>query len=102
MDSNGSDSNLFRFNVSFNKQLVGMQIATGTAVSIMSEVTYKQLWSQENSPPIEATNMKRSTYSGDMLETVGTVTCLIEYQGQKYQLLLVIVKEEGPTLLGKN
>lgn len=79
MDSNGSDSNLFRVNVSINKQLVGMQIDTGAAVSIMSEATYKQLWSQENSPPIEATDMKLSTYSGDMLETVGTVTCTIEY-----------------------
>ena len=102
MDSNGSDSNLFRVNVSINKQLVGMQIDTGAAVSIMSEATYKQLWSQENSPPIEATSMKLSTYSGDMLETVGTVTCTIEYQGQKYQLPLVIVKQEGPTLLGRN
>ena len=43
MDSNGSDSNLFRVNVSINKQLVGMQIDTGAAVSIMSEAIYKQL-----------------------------------------------------------
>ena len=79
-----------------------MQIDTGATVSIISEATYKQLWSHENSPPIEATNMKLSTYSGDMLETVGTVTCTIEYQGQKYQLPLVIVEQEGPTPLGSN
>ena len=36
-----------------NKRPVGMQVDTGAAVSIMSEATYKHLFSQENSPPIE-------------------------------------------------
>jgi len=85
-----------------NKQPVGMQVDTGAAVSIMSIVTYKQLFSQENSPPIEPTNMRLSTYSGDMLETMGTVTCEVEYHNQKCQLPLVILKQPGPTLLGRN
>ena len=101
-DGNGTDSNLFTVNVLINKQSVGMQIDTGAAVSIMSEATLKQLWSQENSPPIETTSMRLSTYSGVMLETVGTITCTVEYQCQSYQLPLVIVKQEGPTLLGRN
>ena len=66
-DGNGTDSNLFTVNVLINKQSVGMQIDTGAAVSIMSEATFKQLWSQENSTPLEATSMRLSTYSGVML-----------------------------------
>ena len=33
---------------------------------------------------------------------MGTVTCEVEYQNQKCQLPLVIVKHPGPTLLGRN
>ena len=53
MHGKGTDSNLFTVNVLINTQPVGMQIDTGAAVSIMSEATYEQLWSQENGPPIE-------------------------------------------------
>ena len=53
----GTDSNLFTVNVLINKQPVGMQIDTGAAVSIMSEATYEQLWSQGNGPPIETTTV---------------------------------------------
>ena len=99
----GFDSNMFTVNVLINKQPVGMQIDTGAAVSIMSEATYQQLWPQENGPPIETTTATQlSTYSGDMLETLGTITCDIEYQLQKCQLPLIIVKHPGPTLLGRN
>ena len=42
----GANSDLFTVNVLVNKQPVGMQIDTGAAVSIMSEATYEQLWSQ--------------------------------------------------------
>ena len=48
----GTDSNLFTVNVLINKQPVGMQIDTGAIVSIMSEATYEQLWSQGNGPPL--------------------------------------------------
>ena len=77
-----------------------MQIDTG---AIVSEATYEQLWSQGNGLPVETTTVSQlSTYLGDILETVGTVTCEVEYQNQKCQLPLVIVKHPGSTLLGRN
>ena len=84
MHGKGTDSNLFTVNVLINKQPVGMQIDIGAAISIMSEATYEQLWSHGNGPPIEITTVSQlSTYSSVILETVGTVTCEIEYQNQK-------------------
>ena len=99
----GIDSNLFIVNVLINKQPVGMQSDTDAAVSIMFEATYQQLWSQGNGSSIETTTATQlSTSSGDILETLGTVTCDVEYQNQKCQLPLVVVKHPGPTLLGRN
>ena len=95
----GTDSNLFTINVLTNKQPVDLRIDTGAAISIMSEATYEQLWSQGNSPPVEINTVSQlSTYSSVILETVVTVTYEIEYQNQKCQ---VIVKHPGPTLLGR-
>ena len=95
-------NNFFTVTMTINGHSVGMQIDTGAAVSVMSVVTYEQLWPQGNGPTLKPTNTKLTTYSGDVLKTVGTITCNIEYQNQQCQLPLVIVDTPGPTLLGQN
>ena len=87
-------NNFFTVTMTINGHTVGMQIDTGAAVSVMSVVTYEQLW--------KPTNTKLTTYSGDVLKTVGILTCNFEYQNQQCQLPLVIVDTPGPTLLGQN
>ena len=99
----GSASNLFTLEVLINNQPVDMQIDTGAAVSIMSEATYKQIFAHKRlSPPIEPTSMQLSTYSGEKLQTMGIITVEVLYQKQRCQLKLVIVKQPGPTLLGRD
>jgi len=86
-------NNFFTVTMTINGYSVGMQIDTGAAVSIMSMVNYEQLWPQGNGPTLKPTNTKLTTYSGDVLktvgiilgdvlETVGKITCNVEYQNQ--------------------
>ena len=55
---------------------------------------------QGNGPTLNPTNTKLTTYSEDVLKTVGIITSNIEYQNQQCQLPLVIVDTPVPTLLG--
>ena len=91
--------NFFTATMTINGHSVGMQIDTGAVVSVMSMVNYEQLWPQGNGPTLKPTNTKLTTYSGDVLKTVGIITCNVVYKNQKYQLPL---DTPGPTLLGRN
>ena len=42
------------------------------------------------------------TYSKEPLNIVGAVQVHVEYDGQTAQLTLIIVKGDGPTLLGRD
>ncbi len=46
--------------------------------------------------------MKLQTYSKEPLNIVGAVQVHVEYDGQTAQLTLIIVKGDGPTLLGRD
>ena len=63
--------------MTINGHSVGMQIDSGAAVSVMSVVTYEQLCKK-------MTYTRLITYSGDVLKTVGIITCNVEYQNQQY------------------
>ena len=51
-------NNFFTVTMTINGNSVGMQIDTGAAVSVMSVVTYEQLWPQGNGPTLKPTNTK--------------------------------------------
>ena len=73
-------NNFFTVTMTSNGHSVGMQIDTGAAVSVMSVVTYEQLWPQGNGLTLKPTNTKFTTYSGGVLKTVGILACNVEYQ----------------------
>ncbi|KAL5491807.1 hypothetical protein EMCRGX_G017171 [Ephydatia muelleri] len=100
---------LYNFSSSSNKlflQVNGvnlpMEIDTGAAVSILSEATYKSTWSASSRPPLAYSNIVLRAYSGHKLHVLGKVGVNVSFQGKTAKLDLIVVSNEGPTLLGRD
>ena len=78
---------------------VRMEVDTGAAYSLVSSNTFKELWPDRK---LNESTVKLCTYSGESLEVLGSITVQVTYQSQKSQELLLVVKGNGPTLLGRN
>ena len=76
-----------------------MEVDTGASVSIMAESTYQKLWPTKE---LGVSGIKLQTYSREPLPVVGTRDVQVMYEGQRAKLPLVVVKGNGPTLLGRN
>ena len=85
--------------VSINGEQVHMEVDTGAAVSLVSDVVCKQLWP---SLALQQTPVKLKTYSGAPLEVKGRAQVEVRYQGQEASLPLLVVAGEGPSLLGRD
>ena len=62
---------------------LSMELNTGAAVSIVSEETYKKTW--QRGPPLEPTSMSLRTYTGEELETLGTISIQVQYKGHGWK-----------------
>ena len=78
---------------------IPMEIDTGASMSIMSEDTYRKIWPTRK---LEVSNVKLQTYSKEPLPVVGAQNVQVYYEGQSASLPLIVVKGDGPTLLGRN
>ena len=76
-----------------------MEVDTGASVSIMAEATYHKLCPGRG---LSTTHIRLQTYSKEPITVVGSVNVQVSYDGQTAQLPLVVVKGDGPTLLGRN
>ena len=69
------------------------------SLSLISEATYRNLW-QSNQPQLQTTEKVLSTYTGESLEVLGSLSMLVKYGEQKSQLELLVIAGSGPSLLG--
>lgn len=76
-----------------------MQLDRGTAVSLMSELSYKEFLSHLL---LSKTSVQLLTYSGERIPLLGSVDVPVQYEKQNVTLPLVIVKGERPALRGQN
>ena len=76
-----------------------MEVDTGASVSIMPETLYHKLWPRRG---LKESTIRLQTYSKEPIGVVGDAEVKVAYEGQTGTLPLVIVKGEGPTLLGRN
>ena len=82
-----------------NKELV-MELDTGAATSLISEATYHKLFPDiylHRSSPVFL-----KTYTGQELVVVGEAEVDVKYEQQTAHLPLLVVKGDGPSLLGRN
>lgn len=64
--------------------------------------TYKKIWPSSQAPPIEPTNAKLRTYTGEELTLHGRLTVRVVYGQQSATLPLLLVDGSGPSLLGRD
>ena len=103
---NVSDVSLapFRVPMEINKASLEMEVDTGAAASVISEVTYKTLWKEKcnERPPLKHTNALLRTNTGERLRILGRISVQVRYQKQEANLGLLVIKGDGPSLLGRD
>ena len=88
--------------VRLNEAELQMEVDTGASVSLISEATYKKLWSTMHRPQTDASSRKLQMYTGEKLNVLGSITIDVEYQTQRHTLPLLVVAGTGPSLLGRD
>ena len=78
---------------------VSMEVDTGAAVSIMSLKQQQELFLDGQLQPA---GIALHTYTAQRVEVVGSLPVHVVYKDQEKELSLVIVKSEGPALLGRD
>ena len=82
-----------------NDKRVTMEVDTGAAVSLISEGTYKKLFSGAQLKP-SAIVLK--TYTDERMTVAGELPVQVRYREQCVPLYLVVVAGDGPSLFGRN
>lgn len=86
-------------NVKVDDEDISMQLDTGAAVSLASEVLHQSKFPHL---AIKESNIKLKAYSGESIPLLGYVLAPVRYGDQKATLPLVIVKGNRPALMGRN
>ena len=76
-----------------------MELDTGSAVSIISFDLYQQKF---NRLPLHKTGLSLKTYTGENIMPVGVLKVPVDYQNQRVVLVLYVVKNKGPVLMGRD
>ena len=80
---------------------LSMEIDTGAAVSIISDRTRTSLPYLEKLP-LQPTQVTLRTYTGESIPVLGELLVNATCQGTNHTLPLLVVKEDGPSLIGRN
>ena len=78
---------------------IHMEVNTGSAVSIISQATLDK---HLKTFTLEDTDTRLKTNSGEQIRPIGKIQVKVDFNGQGENLDLLVVKQEGPTLMGRN
>ena len=81
---------------------LSMELDTGATLSIISEETYRKLFSAGKAPTLKASKAQLKTYTGEVIQILGEIEVKIQYKGQEKKLNLLVVAGKGPSLLGRD
>ena len=79
-----------------------LEVDTGASVSIINEKVYHDTWPAAVRPSLQMSKACLRTYTGEKLKVVGEITVSVSYRQQLQQLSLLVVRGQGPTLLGRD
>ena len=99
INSKGKSGSGYQVQLWLEDKHVTMEVDTGSAVSIISETEYNNLF---KNLPIKPTNLQLRTCSGEQLSSLGELQVSVKYQTQEAQLPLIVAKGDKPVLLGRN
>ena len=76
-----------------------MEVDTGAAVSIISEATYKSLFTDSK---LQKCDVVLRTYTDERMTVLGQFQVQVTHGQQRKQLCLIVVSGDGPSLLGRD
>lgn len=80
-----------------NKKVANFEIDMGRSLTVVNEKT----WKQTELPSLRPIKTKLETYTGDPVKVIGATFVQVRYKQQCRKLPLVVVKGDGPCLLGR-
>ena len=98
----GSSTPPMRVELTVNGALLTMEVDTGASVSLISDQTYRTTWTAAKRPPLQPSDTRLYTYSGELIEVLGTISVTVCYKQQTKQLSLLVVPTDGPALFGRD
>ena len=79
-----------------------MEVDTGATLSVISEVTYRQMWGNKR-PPLGQSKARLRTYTGEEILVKGALEVEVRQGDQQQRRLpLLVTKGNGPSLLGRD
>ena len=85
--------------IAVNGTTIEMEVDTGAAVSLVSERTWMQIRGQVK---LQKADVVLRAYNHMRLKVLGEAELQVQYGGRRYELLLRVVKEDGPSLIGRD
>ena len=79
-----------------------MEVDTGAVASVISEETYRQLWTTPRRPKLKLSDVYLRTYTGERIEVKGQITVEAKYGGSTQRLDILVVGGKGPSLMGRD
>ena len=79
-----------------------MEVDTGATESILSESTYNQLCEVNDKLDLIPSNINLKSYTGHQIGVLGLCLVAVKYENYKRKLSVLLVKGQGPYLLGRN
>ncbi|KAL5503444.1 hypothetical protein EMCRGX_G010396 [Ephydatia muelleri] len=79
-----------------------MEVDTGAVASVISEETYRQLWTTPRRPKLKPSDVYLRIYTGERIQVKGQITVEAKYGGSTQQLDILVVGGKGPSLMGRD
>ena len=76
-----------------------MEVDTGAAYSVISNVTYKASFSDIK---LRKSDVLLKTYTNERIRVIGQLNANVAYSQQKAALVLLVVAGKGPALIGRD
>ena len=89
----------YRVDIKVNGKPTQMEIDTGASLSLVSEHTFRECWPELG---LVSSAVTLHSYSGEAIPVLGTVDVVVRHNDQEATLPLLVVKGEGPSLVGRN
>ena len=79
-----------------------MEINTGAAMSIINDNTYAVLKQGDPMHELKESKIRLKTCTGEQVDVLGQVEMPANYENQEAVLHLLVIKGNGPNLIGRN
>ena len=92
----------YRVDVFLNDVLVEMELDTGASVSVINDATYRNIQQQTFVTPLQPTESKLRSYTGEHIKVLGTTQFKVRYRDKELCLSVHVVNAGGPNLMGRD